>query len=85
MYNDRIATIYGVENGFVVECREEKKEQKSPSKRDPCAASCCPSEYETKTYTAKNAAEVMAILKKQMDAKDTKAYDDEFAKASKSK
>jgi hypothetical protein len=83
MYNDRIATIYGVENGFVVECREEKKEQKSSPKKDPCAISCC--EYETKSYTAKNAAEVMAILKKQMDAKDTKAYDEEFAKAAKAK
>jgi hypothetical protein len=84
VYDDIIATVYAVENGFVVECREEKKEQKSSSKKDNCAPSCGPS-YESKTYTAKNAAEALAILSTKMNAKDTKAYDEEFAKAAKAK
>lgn len=81
-YDDQIATIYRVENGFVVECREEKPAKDKPKKDAGC---CMPSSYETKTYTAANEAAVVKFLKEKLAAlkPDQKEYDDAFAAATK--
>lgn len=84
LYDDQIATLYRVENGFVVECREKKAPAKTDPKADPC---CCTGPgYETKTYTAKNDKEVMQIISQQLGNSDSEysaAFKEASAKAKK--
>lgn len=83
LYNDQIATLYRVENGFVVECRVPKAAKKLDASKGDCCSPCGP-EYETKTYTAAKPADVMRILGDQMGGTD-KEYADAFNEATATK
>ena len=76
-YKDQVCTIYRVENGFVVDCQEEIKAEKS-SKKD----ACCPStsSVDTKTFTAASPAAVLKIVKAKLSGEKDE-YADSFDEA----